>query len=141
MPQPAGAPAAETTGQAAPAPPQRGTASLLRLHVLTAGPIPPNPGEMVTSEQLSGILAALRDAHDYVLVDAPPMFVVGDASALAGRVDGIVVVLRYDQTTANTLNAVADFVQRVPTRTLGVVVTAAPRKTRGGAYRYAEYYE
>ena len=113
----------------------------LQLSVLTSGPIPPNPGEIVTSEQFSAVLTDLRERHDYVLVDAPPMFVVGDAAALAGKVDGIIVVLRFDQTSTQTLSGVTEFVKRVPARTLGVVVTGAPPRARGRSYRYDAYYE
>ena len=109
--------------------------------MLTSGPVPPNPGEIVTSEQLSGILAELRRYHDYVLVDAPPMFVVGDAATMAGKVDGVIVILRFNETTTGTLAAVDEFVKRIPARTLGVVVTGVPQRAHGRSYRYDAYYE
>jgi succinoglycan biosynthesis transport protein ExoP len=113
----------------------------LHLDVLTSGPVPPNPGEIVTSDQLSSILAELRRYHDYVLVDAPPMFVVGDAATLAGRVDGVIVILRFNETTTGTLAAVDEFVKRIPARTLGVVVTGVPQRAHGRSYHYDAYYE
>jgi polysaccharide biosynthesis transport protein len=121
--------------------PASGAIGELRLRVLTSGPIPPNPGEIVTSDQFSAVLAELREGHDYVLVDAPPMFVVGDAAALAGKVDGVIIVLRFAQTSTHTLTGVTEFAKRVPARTLGVVVTGAPPRARGRSYRYDAYYE
>jgi len=113
----------------------------LKLTVLPAGPQPPNPGEIVTSRQLSDVLAHLAATHDYVLVDAPPMFAVGDAAAMADKVDGVIAVLRLDQTTHDTLRGVEGFLERVPARALGLVVTGVPRSSRSTYYRYDSNYE
>ncbi len=111
----------------------------LKLTLLTSGPLPPNPGEIVTSSQLGEIIDTLKRDHDYVLVDAPPMFAVGDAAALAAKVDGMIVILRFDQTTQDTLHGVHDFVQRIPTRVMGIVVTGVPRGAKSRYYRYEGY--
>lgn len=118
------------------------TAGELKLKVLSSGPLPPNPGEIVGSRQLAAVLDTLRAESDYVLVDAPPMFAVGDAAALAAHVDGVIVILRLPQTTGDTIKGVEDFFTRVPTRSLGVVVSGVPRGAKGGKYyRYQEYYD
>jgi Mrp family chromosome partitioning ATPase len=67
------------------------------------------------------------------------MFVVGDAAAMAAKVDGIVVILRLDETTAETVKGVEGFLARVPARALGVVVNGVPRGSKGGSDRYPEY--
>ena len=113
--------------------------SALKLTVLPSGPLPPNPGEIVTSRQLTEALTHLAETHDYVLVDAPPMFAVGDAAAMADKVDGIVAVLRLDQATQDTLRGVESFLERVPARTLGLVVTGVPRSGKSKYYRYDAY--
>jgi Mrp family chromosome partitioning ATPase len=113
----------------------------LKLRVLTSGPLPPNPGEIVNSRQLGEILEALKADSDYVLVDAPPMFAVGDTAAMAAWVDGIIVVLRLDETTADTVKSVEDFFKRVPARALGIVVTGVPRGSKSKYYRYEKAYE
>lgn len=116
------------------------TPSELKLTVLPAGHLPPNPGEIVTSRQLDEILEELRRDHDYILVDAPPMFAVGDAAAMAGKVDGIIVVLRLSETTRDTIRAVEELLGRVPARTLGFVVTGVPRSAKGRYFHYDDYY-
>jgi len=113
----------------------------LKLRVLPSGPLPPNPGEIVNSQQLADILEALKTDSDYVLVDAPPMFAVGDAAAMADKVDGVIVVLRLEETTADMLKSVEDFFKRVPTRPLGLVVSGVPRGSKGKYYRYQGYYD
>ena len=107
-----------------------------KLRVLLAGPLPPNPGEIVNSRQLGHIIEMLKSESDYVLVDTPPMLVVGDAAAMAARVDGIIVVLRLAETTADTVKNVEDFLERVPARALGIVVSGVPRRSKGNSYRY-----
>jgi len=113
----------------------------LRLVLLPSGPLPPNPGEIVTSRQLADILTTLKKDADYVLVDAPPMFTVGDAAAMAALVDGIIVLLRLQQTTADTVKDVEEFFARVPAKALGIVVTGVPRSGKGKYSRYQEYSE
>ena len=107
-----------------------------KLKVLPSGPLPPNPGEIVNSHQLGDIIEALKSDSDYVLVDSPPMFVVGDAAAMAAKVDGIIVVLRLGETTAESVKSVEDFLARVPARALGIVVSGVPRSSKGNSYRY-----
>ena len=109
------------------------------LLLLPSGPIPPNPGEIVGSQQFGDILRELGKEADYVLVDAPPMFAVGDAGAMASWVDGLLVVLRLDQTTADTVAHVEDFFTRTPSRPLGIIVTGV-RRTDKGAYSMERYY-
>ena len=105
-----------------------------KLKVLLAGPLPPNPGEIASSQQMGQIIEALKSDADYVLLDSPPMFVVGDAAAMAAKVDGIVVILRLDETTAETVKGVEDFLDRVPARALGVVVNGVPRGSNDNSY-------
>jgi Mrp family chromosome partitioning ATPase len=115
------------------------TSGDLKLTLLPSGPLPPNPGEIVTSRQLAAILDTLKQETDYVLVDAPPMFAVGDAAAMAAMVDGIIVILRLAETTADTIKSVEEFFSRVTAKPIGIVVTGVPRSAKGKYYRYDEY--
>ena len=64
------------------------------LMVLTSGPLPPDPGEVIASMRLAAALKSLTDSEaDYILVDSPPILSVGDAGALAASVDGLVFVV------------------------------------------------
>jgi tyrosine-protein kinase len=111
----------------------------LELRLLTAGPLPPNPGEIVTSRQLSEVLDRLRDENDYVLVDAPPMLAVGDAVAMGGVVDGVIVLVKLEDTTRRMLTEIAQFLERIPARSIGLVVSGVTHSGRD-SYRYSGYY-
>ena len=113
--------------------------SELELLLLPSGPLPPNPGEMVGSPQFAALLSELATRVDYVLVDAPPMFAVGDAAAMAPNVDGMIVVLKLGETTADTVKSVEGFFAQTPTRALGIVVTGTPRRGQGRYSHYSEY--
>jgi polysaccharide biosynthesis transport protein len=104
-----------------------------QLEVLPSGPIPPDPGEFVSSPALGRILDALRERADVVLVDAPRALHVGDVIALSSRVDGIVVVARPKALRRRTLAELSRLLAPVRTRTLGFVVTGEGEGESGAA--------
>ena len=73
------------------------TGAVTKLWVLTSGPIPPNPGEIVASQRFSTMLGQLRDECDMLLVDSPAMLAVGDTAALASEVDGLIFLVDMEQ--------------------------------------------
>jgi non-specific protein-tyrosine kinase len=93
------------------------------LEVLPSGPIPPDPGEFVSSPSLGKVLRALRERADVVLVDAPGALHVGDVIALSSRVDGIVVVARSKVLRRQTLAELNRLLAMVRTPALGFVAT------------------
>jgi Mrp family chromosome partitioning ATPase len=93
------------------------------LEVLPSGPIPPDPGEFVSSPALGKILDALRERAEVVLVDAPGALDVGDVVALASRVDGIVVVARPKVLRRRTLAELDRLLTMVRAPALGFVAT------------------
>src|SRR5207253_462122 len=63
------------------------------LMVLTSGPIPPNPAEILASQRMADLLVLLKSQAEYVLLDAPPIIAVTDAAVLSPRVDGVLLVV------------------------------------------------
>jgi succinoglycan biosynthesis transport protein ExoP len=104
------------------------------LEVLPSGTIPPNPGEFVSTEALERILQEMRDRADIVIIDSPPILVVGDALALSPRVDGILVVARLNVVSQHTLADLRRQLATTGTRVVGVVVTGAATEAH---YDYA----
>lgn len=111
------------------------------IYVATAGPLPPNPGELAASDKLASLIAEASMNADYVLVDAPPLTAVGDAASLASRVDGVMLVVRMSQTSKRSLDFVKQrFIDSVPCNLLGLVVTNATNNASYGSYYYGGYY-
>ena len=104
--------------------------------VLTAGPVPPNPGEIVASQHLRDLLSELSGECDLLLVDCPPFLAVGDAAALARAVAGVIVVSRMGVATKALMQETRRFIEPLPCRALGVVVTNVASEDTAYRYRY-----
>ena len=107
-----------------------------RLWLLTSGPIPPNPGEMVASQRFKDIVNSLAAmSFDYILIDSPAFMSVGDATALATSVDGILLLVNMSKTRRPILEDARDFLALLPAPRLGVI-TVADRGVGDERYHY-----
>ncbi|MDP5183846.1 polysaccharide biosynthesis tyrosine autokinase [Blastococcus sp. BMG 814] len=97
-----------------------------KLSVLAAGPMPPNPSELLGSEQMRSLLDGLRSTHDYVVIDTPPLLPVTDAAVLSVLADGCVVTTRYGKTRREQLEEATRVLARVDGKLLGVVLNRVP---------------
>jgi capsular exopolysaccharide synthesis family protein len=98
------------------------------LTVLPAGPIPPNPSELLGSQQLAATVRMLADVFDYVVIDAAPLLPVTDAAVLAAAADGTLVVVRYGRTTRDDLQNALQALESANARLLGTIVNCAPAR-------------
>ncbi len=104
------------------------------LQVLTSGPVPPNPAEILASQRMADILARLREKAEYVLIDTPPVIAVADAAVLAPRVDGVFLVINAGKTKRDLAAKARDILLQVNANLLGVVLNNA--KLDKSAYEY-----
>jgi Mrp family chromosome partitioning ATPase/capsular polysaccharide biosynthesis protein len=112
-----------------------GTGGVLK--VLTSGPVPRDPGEVVKDKRLAAALDQLERSFDFVLVDTPPLLSVGDAMALSAQVDAMVTVARLRMLRRGVLDELARSLETCPTIKLGVVVTEAEAEPGYGYGGYA----
>jgi non-specific protein-tyrosine kinase len=91
--------------------------------LVSSGPLPPNPAELISSERFGRVLAAIGAGADLILLDAPPVSAVTDATILATRVDGVLLVVDSGRTRREPGRRAADQLQRVGARVLGAVLT------------------
>lgn len=111
------------------------------LKVLTCGPRPPNPSELLQSHQMVSLIKELRERFDVVLLDAPPLLPVTDAALLAAQADGLLAVVRHGKTTKDQLGHALERVESVGAKCVGVVMNMAPTRGRGrGGYAYGYQY-
>jgi protein-tyrosine kinase len=108
------------------------------LNVLTSGPIPPNPAELLNSQRVRDFWPVLLEQYDYVLVDAPPVLAVTDASILAPQMDGVIMVARYGVTRKEQVQETRDQFMKAKANIIGVVLNQA--KMDANDYQYYHYY-
>lgn len=104
------------------------------LQVLTSGPVPPNPAEILASQRMSELLALLRGSAEYVLIDAPPIIAVTDAAVLAPKVDGVLIVINAGKTKRELAIKARDMLKQVNANILGVVLNNAEIDKSSYAY-------
>lgn len=109
------------------------------LDVLTSGPIPPNPSEMVGSEKMEQLLATAMAQYDFVVVDAPPLLAVTDAVVISHHVGGALVVARSEAVKKQQLAQALQKLESAGGRTLGVILNRVPTGNQG-AYSYTYTY-
>jgi protein-tyrosine kinase len=109
------------------------------LSVVTSGPLPPNPAELVGSHRMRDSLQAATESFDLILCDSPPVMAVGDAAALAALCDGVVLVIQVGRTAHDLLRRVVDQIEAVKGRILGVLLNRADTRQDGYSYAYEAY--
>lgn len=115
--------------------------SVPNLHVVMAGPVPPNPAELLGNARFAALLAKLREGHDYVIVDTPPLGSVADAAIVAHQCDGAVMVVSAKMASRKYVKRVMKSLENSNSRILGVVFNKVDMKSSGyyGRY-YGKYY-
>ena len=108
------------------------------LSVLTSGPIPPNPSELLGSHRMQHLIEVLAQAADIVIFDSPPVLAVTDAVVLGRQMDGVLVVADAGNTREHALAQAAAELQKTGANVLGVALNRLD--TRRGGYYYYYYY-
>ena len=119
----------------------RGSLRLPSVNVLTSGPLPPNPGEIVSSNGFAILIETLAEDVDIVIVDSPAMLAVGDTPALAAQVDGLVFLVDMHVATRPMLKQAAEQLGRLPCRILGLVLRVEGADRSGYYYTSSRYYQ
>lgn len=112
------------------------------LSVITAGAIPPNPAELLGSRRFTTVLSELAQRFDHVIVDASPVLPVTDGALVAASADGVLLAVRYGETTTDELTDAEQTLAHVNARILGTVFTCTPRAGKGAhgdRYGYGSY--
>ena len=103
---------------------------LAGLDVIFAGPFPPNPAELVGSPTFKELLDCVRDAYDFIIIDAPPLGLVIDAAVMASVCDGAVIVINQGTVKYRVAQDVKAQLTKSGCRILGVVLNQTQRRRR-----------
>ena len=108
------------------------------LWVMPAGPVPPNPSELLASRQAQRLFKVLADRFEIVLIDSPPVLPVTDAAILAAYADATLIVIAAGSTTKRQARRAVEILTQVDAAPVGVIVNRIPH--RGGTFYYGYGY-
>jgi len=106
------------------------------LWILTSGPIPPNPSELLGSKGMNALLDEVKNEYDFVILDSPPVLAVTDAQVLANLTDGVVLVISSGNTKIDSAKKAKERLESAKAKILGVVHNN--KKEQDNPYYYGE---
>jgi len=112
---------------------------LPNLQIISSGDLPPNPTDLLCSPKMDALIQKLASLYDYLIIDAPPMF-VADPQVLQGLADGVLLVMVPGQTKKEVVRAIQEQTRQTGVRVLGVVFNRLSGNGRSGYYSDTYYY-
>jgi len=109
------------------------------LNVLTSGPIPPNPAELVGSDQMRRLMTTLQSRYSYVIVDSPPISSFTDGVLIATMVDGVLLVVQGGKSSRHVVRRSKQLLNDVGSKVFGVVLNNVNVQSHD-YYYYQSYY-
>jgi capsular exopolysaccharide synthesis family protein len=111
------------------------------LYLITSGPVPPNPAELLNSAKMAQLVKETQEQFDFVLLDSPPVQQVTDSLSLGPLADGTVLVVRAGKTTYEMLDSGVKRLRESHAHLLGIVLNRLTKKHADkGYYGYYSYY-
>ena len=116
-------------------------AGLPKLKVITSGPIPPNPAELLSSNEMKNLLTFLRGRYKHVIIDSPPAISFTDAAILSTQVDGVVLVAMAGRSSLHLMRRFKQRLANIGARIYGVVLNGIKSGSTEYYYYGAGYYD
>ncbi len=110
------------------------------LHVLTAGPIPPNPAELLGSEQMRKLIGVLSSKFAHIVIDSPPISSFTDGVLIASVVDGVLLVVHGGKSSRGVVRRSRQLLLDVGAKIFGVVLNNVNVRSHDYYYYYQRYY-
>lgn len=107
------------------------------LTIITAGKIPPNPSEMLSSRAMTAFIKEMKKEFKYIILDTPPLQAVTDAQVLSTKVDGVLLVVRAGSTKRDAVLNSIDLIKKVQGKVIGTVLNGVENK-KNSYYYYGE---
>jgi capsular exopolysaccharide synthesis family protein len=111
-----------------------------KLNLLTSGPVPPNPAELIASEQMSNLLKTLQKNFTHVVVDSPPIASFTDGVLIASMVDGVILVVNSGKSSRQVVRRSRQLLMDIGAKIFGVVLNNVNLRSQDNYYYYQSYY-
>ncbi|MDT0695304.1 polysaccharide biosynthesis tyrosine autokinase [Mammaliicoccus sciuri] len=109
---------------------------IVNLDILTSGPIPPNPSELIGSEKSLEVFEYLRSEYDFIIIDTPPVNTVTDAQLFSEIAKYVVYVVDVEKNDRNAIKKGKKLIEKAGAKILGVVLNKAPEDKSSSYYYY-----
>ena len=106
--------------------------------MVNAGPVPPNPAELLGSGKMAEFMGKAKEFFDFILIDTPPVLAVSDALVLGPLVDAAILIVWSGKTPRDALRSASEKLDMVQVKTLGVIINHESLKEQG--YYHKKYY-
>lgn len=113
------------------------TSGVDHLDVLSCGPIPPNPSELLASRRMKEVLEHANTLYDFIIIDTPPVLAVSDAKIIASIADGSLFIIRSGSTNIDEAERAIKSIQAADAKFLGAVLNDMPKSKEN--YYYYNY--
>lgn len=113
------------------------TTNIDNMDIIFAGPIPPNPSELLSSNSFVNLIENMRELYDYVILDTPPLGIVIDSANVAKYCDGTVIVIETNNVSHKFVGKIVKQLSAGKCRILGAVLNKVSHKSKS---YYGEYY-
>jgi capsular exopolysaccharide synthesis family protein len=110
------------------------------LHIIFAGPVPPNPSELLMNQKFSEIIQQFRQIYDYIILDTPPLGSVIDSAIIAKQCDGMIMVIQANQISHRYAKLVKTQLEMTGCNILGVVLNKVKVKKENYNSKYYDKY-
>jgi capsular exopolysaccharide synthesis family protein len=110
-----------------------------KLYMLTSGPVPPNPAELIGSEQMAALLKMLQQRFTHIVVDSPPIASFTDGVLIASMVDGVILVVNSGQSSRQVVRRTRQLLNEIGAKVFGVVLNKV-NLSSDNSYYYQHYY-
>jgi polysaccharide biosynthesis transport protein len=110
------------------------------IHVITAGPVPPNPAELLGSDQMLKLVSVVTQEFAHVVIDSPPIAAFTDGVLVATMVDGVLLVVHSGKNSRKVVARARKLLQNVGARIIGVVLNKVESESEN-SYYYGGYYQ
>ncbi|MBK8467154.1 MAG: polysaccharide biosynthesis tyrosine autokinase [Chloracidobacterium sp.] len=111
-----------------------------KLYLLTSGPIPPNPAELIGSEQMATLLRMLQNRFTHIVVDSPPIASFTDGVLIASMVDGVILVVHSGKSSKQVVRRSRQLLNEIGAKVFGVVLNNVNLNSQDNYYHYQSYY-
>ncbi len=111
-----------------------------KLNLLPSGPVPPNPAELIGSEQMAELLKILQSKFTHVVVDSPPIASFTDGVLIASMVDGVILVVHSGKSSRQVVRRSRQLLQDIGAKIFGVVLNNVNLRSQDNSYYYQSYY-